>query len=71
MFFITLRVRNPDYGNLLVLQKNSIIDNYLKPDINHALVPCVKEECPRWKGWEGRGGCILLVKAGSMAEYKQ
>jgi hypothetical protein len=28
---------------------NSIIDNYLKPDHNPALVPCIQEKCPRWK----------------------
>jgi hypothetical protein len=43
-------------------KNNSIIDNYLKPDHNHALVPCLKDDCPRWKEGEGRGGCILLVK---------
>jgi len=43
-------------------KKNSIIDNHMKPYVNLALVPCIKEECPRWKEWEGRGGCILLVK---------
>jgi len=45
-------------------KKNSIIDNYLNPDFNPALVPCIKEKCPRWKEWEGRGGCILHVKEG-------
>ena len=45
-------------------KKNSIIDNYLKPDHNSAWIPCIKEACPRWKEWEGRGGCILLVKEG-------
>ena len=45
-------------------KNNSIIHNYLKPDINHALVPCIKEKCPRRKEWEGRGGCILLAKSG-------
>jgi hypothetical protein len=45
-------------------KKNSIIDNFLKPDHNHALEPCIKEQCPRWKEWEGRGGCILLIKNG-------
>jgi len=24
-------------------KNNSIIDNYLKPDFNYALVPCIKE----------------------------
>jgi hypothetical protein len=43
-------------------KKNSIIDNYLNPDFNPALVPCIKEECTRSKEWEGRGGCILLVR---------
>jgi len=43
-------------------KNNSIIDNYLKPDFNHALVPYIKEKCPRWKEWEGSGGCILVVK---------
>jgi hypothetical protein len=43
--------------------KNSIIENYLKPDFNPALVPCIKSECPKGENM-GRfaGGCILLVK---------
>jgi len=45
-------------------KKNSIIDNYLKPDFNPALIPCIQDKCPRWKEWEGRGGCILLIKEG-------
>jgi hypothetical protein len=49
--------------DLWCCKKNSIIDNYLKPDFNPALIPCIKEECPRWKEWEGRGGCILLIKS--------
>jgi hypothetical protein len=43
-------------------KKNSIVDNYLKPDFNPALVPCIKEKCPKWNEWKDRGGCILLVK---------
>jgi hypothetical protein len=27
-------------------------------------VPCIKDKCQRWKEWEGRGGCILLIKNG-------
>ena len=36
-------------------KKNSIIDNYINEDFNPALVPCIKDKCPRWKEWEGRG----------------
>jgi len=49
---------------------NSIIDNYLKPDFNPALVPCIKEKCPRWKEWECHGGCHYLIKAGSLASIE-
>jgi hypothetical protein len=45
-------------------KKNSIIDNYLKPDFNPALLPCIKEKCQKWREWKSRGGCILLVKEG-------
>jgi len=45
-------------------KKNSIIENYLNPDFNPALIPCIQNKCPRCKEWEGRGGCILLVNAG-------
>jgi hypothetical protein len=47
-------------------KKNSIIDNYLNPNFNPALVPCIKEKCPRWGEWEGRGGCILVTKSGTL-----
>jgi hypothetical protein len=43
-------------------KKNTIFNNYLNPDFNPALVPCIKEKCPRWKELAGRGGCILLIK---------
>jgi hypothetical protein len=45
-------------------KNNSIIDNYMNPVFIPALIPCIQEKCPRWKEWEGRGGCILLIKNG-------
>jgi len=35
-------------------KKNSIIDNYLNPDFYPALIPCIKEQCPRCHNWEKR-----------------
>jgi len=43
-------------------KNNSIIDNYLNPDFNPALVHCIQEKFLRWKVQESRGGGILPTK---------
>ena len=40
-------------------KKYSIIDNYLNPDFNPVLVPCIKEKCRRWKHGKVVAGEII------------
>jgi hypothetical protein len=46
-------------------KKNSIV-NWINHgiDFTSELVPCKGLGCPEWRKWEGRGGCILLIKNG-------
>jgi hypothetical protein len=44
-----------------------LIDVHEERRFNPALNPCVKEKCPRWREWEGRGRCILLIKGGKFS----
>jgi hypothetical protein len=46
-------------------KKNSIQEMLKDPvNINSALVPFIKEKCPKWREREGRRGYILLIKGG-------
>jgi hypothetical protein len=65
-------MQNRDHGNVLMLQEKSIVDwiNH-GIDFTQELVPCKGLDCPEWKKWESRGGCILLIKAGKHGSYKR
>ena len=40
-------------------------EKYYRDNLSlYATAMTIKKKCPRWKEWEGRGGCILLVKSG-------
>jgi hypothetical protein len=58
-------VQNQDYEFLLVYEEK--FDSGWK---NHGiafdpeLLSCKGSACPKWKEWEGRCGCIHLIKAG-------